>query len=141
MVVDGTSQILIPKQFKRFSTPYTKSLIYSFNLPSILHICGNPTRLVSEMVATGANGLSLDWQVDFTKARKDSNNKVALIGGINVLDLLEGSQTDVLGITNNAKNLDLDVIAPGCGIMPTTPLENILTYLKAVKEGWSSENL
>ncbi|MDH5637989.1 MAG: hypothetical protein OEZ04_05820, partial [Nitrospinota bacterium] len=78
MVVDGTSQTLMPDQFRQFSAPFTTRLIGLLPLPAILHICGNPTRLIADMSSTGARGLSLDSSVMIEKARENSGGKVAL---------------------------------------------------------------
>jgi len=133
MVVDGTSQTLMPDQFRQFSMPYTKSLIGSFSIPSILHICGNPTRLIADMVNTGAKGLSLDWAVQLEKAREFSGGKTALIGNLNVARLHSGEPDEVIEMTKNAAKSGWDVIAPGCGIIPSTPIQNLFAFVDTVK--------
>lgn len=131
MLVDGTSQTLIPTQFQEFSASYTQRLIGALDMPCILHICGNPQRLIPGMAATGARAFSLDWPVDVAKARQDAPD-VAFIGALNVTTLLEGGPGDVVGMVEKARASDFDIIAPGCGVMPQTPLENIRAYVNAV---------
>ncbi len=133
MVVDGTSQTLNPGLFTEFSGPYTTKLIDTFNVPSILHICGNPSKVIKEMAATGANGLSIDFPVDIQKAREDLEGKCALVGNLNVQQLFLGSPDDVVDMVNEVKDAGLDIIAPGCGILPDTPLVNIRAYVDTVK--------
>jgi [methyl-Co(III) methanol-specific corrinoid protein]:coenzyme M methyltransferase len=133
MVVDGTSQTLTPGQFREFSAPYTARLIGSLSRPSILHICGNPTRLIADMVGSGARGLSLDSAVRIGKARENSGGKAALVGNLNVRTLHDGSPEEVAAMTRQAALAGWDVVAPGCGVLPTTPLRNILAYVEAIK--------
>ncbi|MDH5755437.1 MAG: MtaA/CmuA family methyltransferase [Nitrospinota bacterium] len=134
MVVDGTSQTLMPDQFRQFSAPYTTRLIGSFHAPAILHICGNPTRLIADMSGTGARGLSLDSSVLIEKARENSGGKVALVGNLGVRALQEGTPADVADMTRVAIKEGWDIVAPGCGIIPATPLQNIISYVDTVKD-------
>jgi [methyl-Co(III) methanol-specific corrinoid protein]:coenzyme M methyltransferase len=133
MIVDGTSQTLMPDQFKKFSAPFTKRIIDTLDCPSILHICGNPIRIIKDMAATGASGLSIDWQVPVEKARADTRGKCALIGALDVQRLFSGGPEDAVEMVNASRDFGFDIIAPGCGIMPETPIENILAYANAVK--------
>lgn len=133
MLVDGTSQTLVPKQFRRFSAPYTKRLIDRLSVPTILHICGNPSRLIKDMADTGASALSLDWPVPIGKAREDAGGRVALIGTLDVNKLSEGTPDDVVAMVRAASDDGLDIIAPGCGVIPSTPLGNIRAYVDEVK--------
>ena len=131
MLVDGTSQTLASRQFQEFSAPYTTRLIGALDMPCILHICGNPQRLIRDMAATGARGLSLDWPVDIAKARQDAPD-AAFVGNLNVTTLQAGTPGDVVEMVEKARAAGVDVIAPGCGIMPQTPLENIRAYVDTV---------
>ena len=133
MVVDGTSQTLMPDQFRRFSAPYTARLIGSLARPAILHICGNPTRLIADMSSAGAMGLSLDSAVHIEKARENSGGKTALVGNLSVRVMQEGSPAQVAEMTRAAMDEGWDVVAPGCGIIPSTPLANIISYVVTVK--------
>ena len=133
MVVDGTSQTLMPDQFREFSAPYTARLIGSLGKPAILHVCGNPTRLIADMAGTGARGLSLDSAVLAVKARANSGGKTALVGNLNVRAMHDGAPLEVAAMARQAAADGWDVVAPGCGILPTTPIENIRAYVEAIK--------
>lgn len=133
MIVDGTSQTLMPEQFNIFSAPFTRRIIDTLDCPSILHICGNPIRLIKDMAATGASGLSIDWQVPVERARADTGGRCALIGALNVQRLLLGGPEEAVEMVKSARDLGFDIIAPGCGIMPETPIENVRAYANAVK--------
>lgn len=132
MLVDGTSQALSPKHFSEISFPYTKSLVGSLHRPTVLHICGNATPLLDQMAATGVNALSIDKPVDAERAVAVTKGKVALIGKIAPHTLCFGSKEEILAETEDSLKSGLDVIAPGCGILPQTPLENLKTYINRV---------
>jgi len=132
MVVDGTSQTLMPDQFREFSAPYAGRLIRSLEKPAILHVCGAATRLIADMAKTGAKALSIDQQVPPARARADAGN-LALAGNIDVSRLYLGTPEDAAQMAREARAAGFDIVAPGCGIIPQTPLANIAAYVEAVK--------
>ncbi|MEE9613095.1 MAG: MtaA/CmuA family methyltransferase [Desulfatiglandales bacterium] len=132
MLVDGTSQSIGPKYYPQFSFPYTKALAASLNKPSILHICGNPTTILHLMAETGVSALSLDKPVDILHALEVTAGKVALVGKISPQTLSSGSQEEIVAETEESLRLGMHVIAPGCGILPQTPLENLKAYVDCV---------
>jgi len=132
MLVDGTSQSIGPSYYGRFSFPYTKSLVESLSKPSILHICSNPAAILKMMAETGVNALSIDHPVDIQHAFEVTEGKVALVGKISPQTLLTGSREDIVAETEESLKLGMHVVAPGCGIIPQTPLENLKAYLECV---------
>lgn len=139
MLVDGTSQALGPAYFVRFSFPYTREMVQSLTKPSILHICGKATPLLNHMVATGVKGLSIDKPVETELARKAAAGKVALVGNISPQTLCMGTRYEIEVETREALRSGMQVIAPGCGILPQTPLDNLRTYISCVTEGCDEE--
>jgi [methyl-Co(III) methanol-specific corrinoid protein]:coenzyme M methyltransferase len=138
MLVDGTSQSLGPAYFERFSLPYTRALVDSLSRPTILHICGNATPLLSLMAMTGVNAFSIDKPVDIEKAREDTKGRVALIGKVSPQTLYGGSREEIVAETEESLRKGLEVIAPGCGLLPLTPLENLKAYIDFVL-GWEAQ--
>ncbi len=134
-LADGTSQSIGPPYFEGFSFPYTKELISSLEAPTILHICGNPTSILPLMAATGASALSVDRPVDIENALELVGDKVALVGNIAPLTLLNGGTEEIIRETQDAVDKGVHVVAPGCGILPSTPLEHVRAYVDHVKGG------
>ena len=132
MLVDGTSQTIGPTYYPQFSLPYTKTLVESLSKPTILHICGNTTPILKMMAETGVNALSIDHPVDIQHALEVTEGKVALVGKISPQTLLTGSREDIVAETEESLKLGMHVVAPGCGIIPQTPLENLKAYLECV---------
>ncbi|MBZ0154677.1 MAG: MtaA/CmuA family methyltransferase [Alphaproteobacteria bacterium] len=135
MLVDGTSQALGPSYYTRFSFPYTREMVQALQKPAVLHICGNATPLLDQMVATGVKGLSIDKPVDTEKARRTAAGKAALVGNISPHTLCLGSKQEIEAETMEALRSGMQVVAPGCGILPQTSLENLQTYIRCVTEG------
>ena len=132
MLVDGTSQSIGPTYYERFSFPYTRSLAESLSTPSILHICGNPAAILKMMAQTGVNALSIDHPVDIGHAHEVTEGKVALVGKIAPQTLLTGSREEIVAETEESLKLGMHVVAPGCGIIPQTPLKNLKAYIDTV---------
>ncbi len=139
MLVDGTSQSLGPSHFARFSLPYTKSLVDSLGRPTILHICGHATPLLKHMVEAGATALSIDKPVDIDMALRITKGKVALVGKISPHTLYAGSREKIVAETKESLKQGVHVVAPGCGILPLTPLENLKAYIGCVVSSKAEE--
>jgi MtaA/CmuA family methyltransferase len=135
MLVDGTSQALGPAYYAQFSFPYTRALVASLSRPTILHICGNSTPLLDQMAGTGVDAFSIDKPVDIRKAREVTEGKVALIGKIPPQILCSGSREEIVSETEESLREGMDVISPGCGIFPLTPLANLRAYIDRVVGG------
>lgn len=132
MLVDGTSQNLGPRHFEIFSLPFTRLLVGSLTKPTILHICGNSTPLLEQMVTAGVNAISIDKPVNISTALQVTKGKTALVGNISPQTLCFGSREEIMAETEESLKLGMNVIAPGCGILPQTPLKNLKIYIEQV---------
>jgi len=134
----ASTDILMPTSFDSIALPALKELhesIKSNGAAVVLHICGNVEPILSSMVETKADGLSIEHKVDMAKAREIVADKVALVGNISPVDhLLNGTPEVVEKATIEAIEKGADVIAPGCGIAPRTPIANIKAMVEAVKK-------
>lgn len=133
MLVDGTSQTLGPGYYEKVSFPYTKKMVETISIPTILHICGDSTSLIKQMVDTGVRGLSIDKAVNTQEIMEFTKGRVALVGKVSPQILCFGSRKEVIGETRESLMQGMDVIAPGCGVLPQTPLENLRTSINYIK--------
>lgn len=129
----ATCEVIGPKHFEIYTGPYLKKVVKSLDVPTVLHICGNTVPILSFMGDTGVNGISIDHIVDISEA-KDKIRKAALIGNINPVDpLLFGSKDEIIKQSEICIEKGIDILAPGCGLSPVTPLENIKAMTSFVK--------
>lgn len=129
----ATCEVIGPKHFQEFASPYIKKVVKSLDIPIILHICGNTVPILSFMGDTGVNGISIDHIVDISDA-KDKIKKAALIGNINPVDpLLFGPSDEILKQSLICVEKGIDILAPGCGLSPATPIENIKVMTSVAK--------
>jgi uroporphyrinogen decarboxylase len=131
--------VISPKMYKEYEWGYAKQLIDRLkekNIPLAYHICGNGTRIVDEMTATGAAVLELDYKCDLPKIKQATQGKTTILGVIDPSGVL-ALGTPAL-VTEKVRE-ELDVLAPGgglilgpgCALPPTTPPENIHTLIEA----------
>ncbi len=128
---------LAPDTYRRFVFPHSKRLIESVkgNVPIIHFGTGNPA-LLPNMHEAGADVLALDWRSSLIDVWEELGPR-AIQGNLDPL-ILCGSPASV---EREAKEL-LDSIAGkpghifnlGHGIIPETPVANVQTLIRTVKE-------
>jgi [methyl-Co(III) methanol-specific corrinoid protein]:coenzyme M methyltransferase len=84
------------------------------------------------MIETGANGISVDQQVDIGWVKQQVKGKAAAIGNVSPTStlLFKGSQ-DVIAESIRCLDAGTDILAPGCGFAPGTPLGNMKAMVEA----------
>lgn len=102
------------------------------NAPVILHICGNVTSIIEYMADCHCKGLSIEEKVtDLVDAKYKTHGKAVLIGNVSsTFVLLSVDSNKVIEATKKALENNISILAPGCGILPMTPLENIKTMVQ-----------
>jgi len=125
--------IIGPRLYRVFAHPYDRQVISGIGAPDFpvaLHICGDATRILPEMIATGAQILELDYKTDKEVAKGSLRGKATFLGPINPeLIWSAGSPSEV----EDAARQALEVLAPGgefilgpgCALGHTTPADNI----------------
>ncbi len=96
---DAAASLISPSMYREFALPYEKEVttaIHNANCPVKLHICGNTTALLPDMVDSGADLFNVDHMVPLLKAKEvyGSQNK-CYKGNLNpVADIMNASVTD-----------------------------------------------
>ncbi|RZN45216.1 MtaA/CmuA family methyltransferase [archaeon] len=124
----ATTELIGPEMFASLAGPQLHAVIDSLDVPVVLHICGDTTEILDDMQRIGAKGISIDHLVDMAVAREKVRS-AALVGNINPIDtLLFGDARRVVDEARSCIEKGADILAPGCGISPKTPLDNIRAY-------------
>ncbi|MBC7121278.1 MAG: hypothetical protein H5T33_06890 [Candidatus Methanosuratus sp.] len=98
----------------------------------VLHICGNVQKILKEMAEVGFDALSIEEKVDVAAAKAVIGPRPALVGNISAAKtLFLGKPEQVREEAKRAIAAGINVLAPGCGIAPRTPLENIRALVDA----------
>lgn len=133
-LIDGSSQfeVLGPQLYEKFSMPYTKQLVSSLRCSTILHICGNSTKILDKMAETGATALSIDHSVNIGEAKTILKGRAAIVGNVDpTRSLFMGTPKEVEDEAKNCIEHGTDVLAPGCGFSPQTPIGNMKAIVSA----------
>ena len=106
---------------------------------TLLHICGDNTRILDFQAQTGADIVAIDHAVDLRLAKQSIGDRVCLIGNIDPVSvMLFGS---VAGV-EQAAHACLETAAPsggyilgtGCEVPPDAPMENLQALIRVGQE-------
>ncbi len=103
------------------------------------HICGDATRIVERMVATGAAVLELDYKCDLPAVKQAVAGETTVLGVIDPSEVIARSSPEDV---RAAVRAELEVLAPGggliigpgCALPPETPMENLHAFVEAAHE-------
>ncbi len=118
-----------------------KRLIQSADCSTILHICGDVTPILNDMVEADPTILSLDQCVNLKRARDLVGDKITLGGNLDPGSVLHDKTPEQ--ISEDAWSCckeggsDNFILMPGCTILPGTPTENIKAMIKVAHEALS----
>jgi uroporphyrinogen decarboxylase len=145
MVSNGDSpagpDLISPALYAEFAQPSERRLVeeaHRLGLPYALHICGDTTRILEPMLATGADALELDYKTDVRTAREAMRGKAVFIGNIDPSGVL-ALGTPALVEAKTRELLDAWAGVPGfilnagCAIPAETPPENLKAMIAAAR--------
>ena len=145
MVSNGDSpagpDLISPSLYREFALPHERRLVeeaHALGLPYALHICGNTTRILNDMLETGADALELDHKTDPRTARRALDGRAAFIGNIDPSGVLAlGTPALVAAKTRELIDLFADtprfILNAGCAIPAETPAENLKAMIAAAR--------
>jgi len=145
MVSNGDSpagpDLVSPAMYEEFARPYERMLVdeaHAHGLPYALHICGDTTRILDAMVATGADALELDYKTDVRAARDAMKGRAVFIGNIDPSGVLalgtpalvEARAREILEVFAGVPGFILNA---GCAIPAETPPANLRALIAAAR--------
>jgi [methyl-Co(III) methanol-specific corrinoid protein]:coenzyme M methyltransferase len=127
--------MLSEEMFREFALPYVKDVFSGMeNTKKVLHICGNMTEELDNMVATGADGLSIEEKSDPYRSVKIVDGRASLIGNVGVVrPLLQGTPEQVREMALRSVDAGFNIISAGCGLSALIDKDNIKAMVEAVK--------
>jgi MtaA/CmuA family methyltransferase len=145
MVSNGDSpagpDLVSPAMYQEFARPYERMLVdeaHAHGLPYALHICGDTTRILDAMLATGADALELDYKTDVRAARDALKGRAVFIGNIDPSGVLAlGTPALVQARTRELLEVFAGVpgfiLNAGCAIPAETPPANLRAMISAAR--------
>ncbi|MGI9861279.1 uroporphyrinogen decarboxylase family protein [Moorella naiadis] len=137
-ISEPLGSLLSPAQFWQFSGRYIQEILAAFPVMNMLHICGDTSYMLKEMLATGTQGLSLDTRVNLAILVAQVPDDVVLIGNIDPVGvMLAGTPRQVVKATTNLlvdmqpyKNF---IMSTGCSLPFEVTAENISAFITTVR--------
>jgi uroporphyrinogen decarboxylase len=139
---DSPAGLLGPDRYRALAQPFEHRLVEDLKAatgkPVSLHICGNATRHLAGMAATGADVLECDHAVDLADACQTVGPAVTLWGNLDpVAVLARGSVSLVRATARSALSAVRAaehrrfVLSSGCTLAVETPTENLVALLES----------
>lgn len=129
-IFDSWAGILAYPEWNAFCFTYLEKMVAAVrakNIPVILFARGSGM-FASELAKTGANAISIDWQIPLSQIRKDLGKELVLQGNLDPHVLLtsrEVVKSHTLRLLDSMKNDPSFIFNLGHGVLPTTPVENV----------------
>jgi [methyl-Co(III) methanol-specific corrinoid protein]:coenzyme M methyltransferase len=132
----ATGEILGPKLFDEYAVRYLNKLIdaiHAMNTQVIVHICGRMNAVQKYIPALHSDAISTDSLVNL-RLLKDEYTELTTMGNLSTILLEFGDEDKVASQTDRLIAEGIDIISPACGLSTSTPLKNINSMTKVVKE-------
>ncbi|MBM4161495.1 MAG: hypothetical protein FJ217_10385 [Ignavibacteria bacterium] len=134
-------ELISPAMYRTFALPYEKRIVdcaHELKLPYILHICGNTDAIIDDMLATGSDGLELDYRTDPKLAHQKMKDRTVFVGNIDPSGVLAlGSPSLVEEKTRELLTIFADtprfILNAGCAIPAITPPESLKTMIRVAR--------
>jgi uroporphyrinogen decarboxylase len=134
--------LISPAMYRTFAQAPERAIIervHALGKPYALHICGNTTAILADILDTGADVLELDYKTDVRAACDACRDRAVFCGNLDPSGVLALGTPEL--VARKTREL-LDVFAgnprfilnSGCAIPPATPPENLRAMLRAARE-------
>jgi uroporphyrinogen decarboxylase len=133
----ASGDIISPQTFRRFAAPPLKKLVKRVRDKgkySMLHICGNTSKILQDVVDIRPNCFSLEKKVDLRQAKEALGGKVCVAGNVSPTGaFLNGRPEEVVAEAKDCVQAwgkgGGYILTLGCDFPKTVPLENILALM------------
>jgi len=135
---DTPTCTISPKQCEEFAWPWYEQGVKKIKEQGayvIQHLCGDSRHILGKQPELGVHAVSIGQETPVADARKIVGDKVALCGNVSpTVTLLKKNPKDVIEEAKQCIEEGIDVLAPGCGFAPRTPLANMKALAEAGKK-------
>jgi MtaA/CmuA family methyltransferase len=131
----ATGDILGREAMRDIVLPHLARLCESVRrrgVPVIVHICGDVTRIVEELRRLPVEALSVDSMVNLAELARQEN-PWRVMGNLSPLLLETGSAERVAEAAERLVRAGVRLVAPACGVVPTTAVANLRAAAEAVR--------
>jgi uroporphyrinogen decarboxylase len=130
---------LSPDDYREYVLPHTQSVIRNV-IPGVpvLHFGTGTAALLELMREAGGDVIGFDWRVRLDEAWERVGHDVAVMGNLDPVSLfanVEHIRTETTKILDYAAGRPGHIFNLGHGILPETPVENVIALVDAVHQG------
>lgn len=136
----ASCDVISPADYEEWAFPYERKVIQAwkaYGAKTLLHICGDSTRVLDLYAETGADVIEIDHKVDLARAREIVGDRASLIGNVDpVTVLLQGTPERVRTVADACLATCAGggyVLGSGCVVPRITPLENVRAMVEAAR--------
>jgi MtaA/CmuA family methyltransferase len=141
---DAIASIVSPGMYRQFALPYEKRIfaaVHEKGALARLHICGNTSKILPDMLASGADFIDIDWMVDFAKAAETFGERASPVGNFDPVSVMySGSEQTIEEAALHCLTVggSRSFSAAGCEIPDGTPPKNLRIHARVLREAGSS---
>ncbi len=135
-VFDSWVGCLSPEDYRRFALPYSRRVIQGVKKVPVIHFGTGTGELLGLMKQAGGDVIGLDWRVELDRAWKKLGD-VAVMGNFDPVALFSNPteiRRQAKRILGQAAGRPGHIFNLGHGILPETPMDNVLALVESVKE-------
>jgi uroporphyrinogen decarboxylase len=140
----ASSDMISPAMYRTWAFPFERRFFATVNpwcrerdAYSLLHICGDNSRILRDMAETGAMIVEIDSKVDMGLANRTIGSTVCLMGNLDpTMVLLQGTEEMVEQAARDAIGAAAGgrfILGSGCEVPVDTPLENIKAMIRTAR--------
>lgn len=130
----ATSDVLSPRVFKNLILPPLMKVIKAINVHKVLHICGKTNDIVTSMMESGADAISVEQKNDVAETRKKLGKDALIFGNYDPYNVLvSGDEALVRSTMRKCIDDGVSAVWPGCDIWPTVPPRNMIAMIDEIK--------
>jgi uroporphyrinogen decarboxylase len=129
---------LAPDDYQQYVLPHTKSVIEGVNPAApVIHFGTGTSTLLELMREAGGNVIGLDWRIALDEGWRRVGSDVGVMGNLDPVALFAGQdhiRAQAKKILEHAGGRPGHIFNLGHGILPQTPVENVIALVEAVHE-------
>jgi uroporphyrinogen decarboxylase len=133
----ASNDVISPRMYQKYAFPYEKKVFEALS-PwkkergrfTLLHICGNNTKVLDLIAQTGADIFEVDYKMELAFCREKTNGKMCLMGNLDPVGVLLAGTPEIVAIESEnclrkAGGGGGFILGSGCEVPPMTPPENL----------------
>ena len=133
--------LVAPEIYKEYALPYEKKVVeeaHKLGLFYTLHICGDTSLILNDMIHTRADAFEIDYKTDVNKAFDILHDKITFTGNVDpsgVLargtpELVRQKTIELLDIFTRTNRF---ILNSGCALPADTPEINLRTFVETAR--------